>query len=137
PRVESASALAPPRAAPREPREDRWSVPALPVDACLETTGHHAREVAENTAPGHVRKRPHVGVSTQVTNLVEIETVRCEQELGVEVAVTDERAHERETVRVEPVRRKSDHHVARLAARPVDHAIPFDEADAGPREVEL
>src|SRR4029077_6029925 len=78
--VEDAPELVLLHAALREPREDRWSVPALPVDACLETTGHHARAVAENTAPGHVRKRPHVGVSTQVTNLVEIETVRCEQE---------------------------------------------------------
>ena len=137
PQVEDAPELVLLDAALGEPREDGRSVPALPVDACLETAGQHAREVAENAAPGHVRERPHVGVCPQVTNLVEVETVWRKQQLGVEVAVTDERAHEREPVRVQPARRKPDHHVARLAARAVDHAIPFDEADAGPREVEL
>src|SRR4029077_6433245 len=85
--IEDAPELVLLHAALREPREDRWSIPALPVDACLETAGKHAREVAENAAPGHVCERPHIGACPQVTNVVEVQTMWREQELGVEVAV--------------------------------------------------
>ena len=60
-----------------------------------------------------------------------------EQEIRIEVAVSDEGAHEREAVRVQTAGRKADHDVSRLAARPVDHTLALDEADARAGEVEL
>ena len=63
--------------------------------------------------------------------------MRCEQQVGVEVVVPDERAHEREAVRVQAAGRKADDDVAGPAARPVDDAVALDDADACASEVEL
>jgi glyoxylase I family protein len=84
-----------------------------------------------------VRERLHVGLRAQRANLVDVELVRCEQQVGVEVVVADERAHERVPVRVQPARREPDDRVTGRATRAVDHAVAVDDADAGAGEVEL
>jgi hypothetical protein len=52
----------------------------------------------------------------QRAHVVEVEPVRCEEQVGVEVFVVHERAHEREPVRVQAARRKPDDEVAGHAA---------------------
>ena len=52
----------------------------------------------------------------RLADLVEVEGVRREQQVGVEVVVSDECAHEREAVGVQSARGEADDGVARLAA---------------------
>ena len=120
-----------------EPGEDGRPLPGVPVDARLHAVGQHAREVAEDATAGDVRERLDVRLRAQRADVVEVEPVRREQQVGVEVVVADELAHEREAVRVEAGRGEADDDVAGLAARAVDQVVAVDDADAGAGEVEL
>ena len=84
-----------------------------------------------------MRERLDVGPLPQRAHVVQVEPVRREQQVGVEVVLADERAHEREAVGVEAGGGEAEHDVARLAALPVDQALAVDDPDAGAREVEL
>src|SRR5439155_25097375 len=108
-----------------------------PVDACFEPVREDARQIAEDPSAGDVRERADVGARPQLPQLVQVEAMRREQEIRVEVAVADELPDEREAVRVESRRRKADQGVARLAPRTVDQLLPVDDSDARAREVEL
>ena len=96
-----------------------------------------AREVAEDAAAGDMCECLDVGTRAQLAHLVDVELVRREQEVGVEVAVAEERPHEREPVRVQAERRQAEDDVAGLDARAVDHLVALDDPDARAREVEL
>ena len=120
-----------------EPRVDRRPLPRVPVELDADALRQHARQVAEDAAAGDVRERLHVGPLPQRAHVVEVEPVRREQQVGVEVVVADERAHEREAVGVEARGGEAEHDVAGLAALAVDQALAVDDPDAGAREVEL
>ena len=84
---------------------------------CASTPSGSTRvEVSEDAAARDVRERLHVGLRAERAHLVDVEAVRREQQVGVEVAVADDRAHEREAVRVDAVGRKADDDVAGRAA---------------------
>ena len=99
-----------------EPVVDRRALPRLPVDLHADALGQDARQVAEDAAAGHVRERLHVGPLAQRAHVVQVEPVRREQQVGVEVVLADERAHEREAVRVQAGGGEAEHDVAGLAA---------------------
>ena len=84
-----------------------------------------------------MRERAHVRLRAQLPHLAQVEAVRGEQQLGIDLVVAEHFAHEGEAVRVQPARRKSDHDVARLAARAVDQVVSPDDAHARACEVEL
>src|SRR5262249_40976392 len=95
------------------------------------------REVAEDPAAGDVGERTHVRLLTKLADLLEVEPMWREQEVCVEIVLPDQRADEREAVRMQPARRQADDDVARFAAGTVDEPISLDDADTRPREVEL
>ena len=121
----------------RKPGEDGRPFPRVPVDPRLEAFGNHTRQVAEDPAAGHVRKCPHVCSSAQPADLVDVQLVRSQQEIGIEIAVADQRTHKREPVRVDPARAQAHDHVAGRAARPVDQTLALDDPDACPCKIEL
>ena len=61
----------------REPPEDRWSLPRVPVDFDAAAGGEHAREVPRDAAAGHMRERERS--TAQVARDVEVELRRREQ----------------------------------------------------------
>ena len=137
PEVEDAARLLFLDAALGEPLEDGRPFPRIPVDPGLHAVGQHAREVAEDAAAGDVGERLDVGVLAQRAHVVEVERVRREHHVGVEVVVTDDCANEGVAVRVRTARRKADDRVAGRAARAVDQLVAIDDADARPGEIEL
>src|SRR4051812_29346023 len=124
-------------AAVGEPREHGRALPAVPVDARLDAVGKHARQVAEDAAACDVCERANVGAPAELADVLQIQAMRLEQELGVDLVVAEQLAHEREAVRVQPTRWHPDDDVARLAARAVDDAVAIDDADASAGKVEL
>ena len=123
-----------------EPVEGRAALPGLRVDHRAQPFGEDAHEVAGDTAARDVGEGVQIGAQAgaQGADLLEVEAGRREQEVGVEVRVADQRADEREPVRVDPRRAEADDHVALLAVlRPVDEILALDDADAGAGEVEL
>ena len=118
--VEDASLLLLLDALLAEPVEDGPALPGVPVESAPTPVGQHAREVAEDAAAGDVRERLHVGARAQRAHLVEVEPVRREQQVGVEVVLADERADEREAVRVQTGGGEAEDDVAGRAARAVD-----------------
>ena len=92
-----------------------------------DAVGQDASEVAEDSAAGDVCERLDVGVCAKRAHVVEVEAVWREQQVGVEVVVANERAHEREAVRVQAARGEADDDVTGLAARAVDQVVAVDE----------
>src|SRR5439155_21324938 len=135
--VEDAALLVLVDALLREPRVDGRALPVAPVDLGATALGHDAGEVAEDAAAGDVGERLHVCLLSERPHLVQVEPVRSEQEVGVEIAVADELPHELEPVRVQPGGWKAEDDVARLDARPVDQPLAIDEPNACADEVEL
>jgi len=72
-----------------KPREDRRALPAVPVDADADALREDAREVPEQAAAGDVRERLDVGLRAQRADLLEVQLVRREQQVGVEVVVAE------------------------------------------------
>ena len=70
-------------------------------------SGRTRARLPRDPAAGHVGERAHVGPRAQRPHLVEVEPRRRQEEVGVEGAVADERAHEREAVRVDARRTRS------------------------------
>src|SRR5262249_18170157 len=135
--VEHAPQLALVDALVLEPREHLRPIPRGPVELRLDALGKDASQVAEDAPAGDVRERLDVRVRAQRPNVVDVETVGREQELGVEVVLADELADEGEAVRVQTGGGEADDRVSVLAARAVDEVRAVDEADARAREVEL
>ena len=121
----------------REPAEDWWPWPGVPVDVGREPVRQDAREVAEDPAPRDVREAAHVGRLTKLPHAVEVKSCRGEKIVARVVLVLENLAHEREPVRVDARRRKPDDGVTDLDSRSVDQPIPLYEPDAGTCEVEL
>src|SRR6266540_2959267 len=137
PQIENAPKLVLLDALLGEPSEDGRACPCLPVDPRREAVGHDARQVAEDPAAGHVRERSHVCAGAELTDLVDVEPVWREEQVGIEVTVADERPDEREAVRVQAARGKAYHEVAGLAARAVDEAVALNDADTRAGEIQL
>ena len=78
-----------------------------------------------------------VGLGAQAAHVLQVEARRRQQQVGVEVAVPDQGAHEGEAVRVQARGRKPEDDVTGLAARAVDEVGALHESDAGAGEVEL
>ena len=91
-----------------EPVEHRRALPRVPVDLRVHAVGEDARRGCRGCRRRSRARVLDVGARAERANLVEVETVRREQHVGVEVAVADEGADEREAVRVQPARREAD-----------------------------
>ena len=120
-----------------EPVEDGRPLPRTRVDARAQTSGKRAAEIAGDASAGDVSEGAHVHFLFQLAHLVQVQTVGREHEVGVEGLVPDDRAHEREAVRVQAGRRQADHDVSGAAAGAVDQLRAPHETDARSREVEL
>src|SRR5262249_33293369 len=84
-----------------EPREHLWPFPRVPVDPRLDAVGKDASEVPEDASARDVGQRLDVRPRAQLANVVDVEAVRREEKIRVEVVVADELADEREAVRVQ------------------------------------
>ena len=78
--------------------------------------GQHACEVAGDAAAGDVGEPADVGARTQRANVVEVETRRRQEQIGIERLVADDSADEREAVGVDPGGGEAEDDVALLDA---------------------
>jgi hypothetical protein len=84
-----------------------------------------------------VREGLHIGTTPELAHLVDVQLVRREQQVGVDVAPADQLPDEREAVRVQAERGETEHDVPGLDPRAVDYAVTRNQPDARACEVEL
>ena len=82
------------------------------VDDGTEAGRQHSSEIARNAAARDVGQPAHVGAGTQRADILEVETRRRQEQIGVERLVADDATDEREPVGVDPGRGEADHDVA-------------------------